>query len=78
MTILPFIFTTRFKMASGYPNATGEAILKLADAENPPLRMFLGAMPFEVIEPIYKKRFETWKVWQKVSEEAQHLKVVPV
>lgn len=64
----------RFKMVSGNPNATGEAILKLADAEKPPLRMFLGSMPFTIIEPIYKSRLETWKSWQKVSEDAQSLK----
>jgi NADP-dependent 3-hydroxy acid dehydrogenase YdfG len=66
----------RKKLPSGDPNATREAILKLADAENPPLRMFLGTVPFTIIEPIYKKRLETWKAWQKVSEEAQQLKSV--
>jgi NAD(P)-dependent dehydrogenase (short-subunit alcohol dehydrogenase family) len=59
------------KMASGNPNDTGEAILKLADSENPPLRLFLGKMPYTMIQPIYAKRLETWKDWQEVSEKAQ-------
>jgi NAD(P)-dependent dehydrogenase (short-subunit alcohol dehydrogenase family) len=66
----------RKTIPSGDPNATGEAILKLSDAENPPLRMFLGSVPFTIIEPIYKKRLDTWKEWQKVSEGAQQLKSV--
>lgn len=55
----------------GNPNATANAILKIADAENPPLRLFLGKLPLTMIEPAYKERLETWKQWQEVSESAQ-------
>lgn len=55
----------------GNPNATADAILKIADAENPPLRLFLGKLPLTMIEPAYKERLETWKQWQEVSESAQ-------
>jgi NADP-dependent 3-hydroxy acid dehydrogenase YdfG len=59
------------KTPMGNPNATGEAILKLADSANPPLRLFLGTIPFMIIEPTYAKRLATWKEWQAVSENAQ-------
>ncbi|NLP57290.1 SDR family oxidoreductase [Lutibacter sp. B1] len=55
----------------GNPKATRNAILKIVDAPEPPLRLFLGSFPWQVIEPIYQKRLETWKEWQDVSNEAQ-------
>lgn len=58
-------------MVFGDPNATADAILKVVDVENPPLRLFLGKFPLMMIEPIYNKRLETWKEWQEVSENAQ-------
>lgn len=58
-------------MTFGNPNATAEAILKVVDAEHPPLRLFLGKFPLMMIEPAYNKRLETWKEWKDVSENAQ-------
>lgn len=58
-------------MAFGNPNATADAILKVVDAEIPPLRLFLGKLPLMMIEPTYTKRLDTWKEWSKVSESAQ-------
>lgn len=55
----------------GNPENTANAILTLADAENPPLRLFLGAVPLHVIEPVYAKRLADWKAWQPVAEQAQ-------
>ncbi len=57
-------------MSVGDPAATAGAILKLVDAENPPLRLFLGKLPLLMIEPTYSKRLETWKEWKEVSENA--------
>lgn len=55
----------------GNPNATVDAILKIADTENPPLRLFLGKLPLMMVEPVYDQRLETWKEWREVSENAQ-------
>ncbi len=55
----------------GNPEHTANAILTLADTENPPLRLFLGAMPLYVIEPVYTKRLADWKAWQSIAEQAQ-------
>jgi len=55
----------------GDPNATGEAILKVVDAENPPLRIFLGTMPLPLTKERYKQRIETWEKWDDVSKAAQ-------
>jgi NAD(P)-dependent dehydrogenase (short-subunit alcohol dehydrogenase family) len=55
----------------GDPAATGEAILQLVDADDPPLRLFLGTSPFPIAEQRYAERLETWNAWRAVSEAAQ-------
>ncbi|WP_137131009.1 SDR family oxidoreductase [Rhizobium sp. FY34] len=51
----------------GEPDATGPAILKLVDSENPPLRLFLGALPTMMVPGIYQARLDTWEEWKDVS-----------
>jgi len=55
----------------GDPTATRAAILKVVDAPEPPLRIFLGASPLGVATRDYESRLATWNEWQPVSEEAQ-------
>jgi NAD(P)-dependent dehydrogenase (short-subunit alcohol dehydrogenase family) len=55
----------------GDPEATAQAILKLVDDPNPPLRLFLGKLPLTLIRERYKKKMETWEEWNDVSESAQ-------
>jgi NAD(P)-dependent dehydrogenase (short-subunit alcohol dehydrogenase family) len=55
----------------GDPQATGPAILELVDAEEPPLRVFLGSAPLEMIRPEYASRIETWERWNELSVRAQ-------
>jgi NAD(P)-dependent dehydrogenase (short-subunit alcohol dehydrogenase family) len=54
----------------GVPEATGPAILELVDAERPPLRIFFGETPLEVIRPEYARRIATWEEWDKLSKAA--------
>lgn len=56
---------------SGDPKATGDAILKVIDAENPPLRILFGKGNVEFVESTYQQRVNTWKEWRSVTEEAQ-------
>lgn len=53
------------------PESTGEAMLDIVDAEEPPSRVFFGSMPLQIIEPTYAKRLETWREWQPVAEKAE-------
>jgi NAD(P)-dependent dehydrogenase (short-subunit alcohol dehydrogenase family) len=55
----------------GVPEATGPAILEVVDAQEPPLRIFLGAAPLEMIRPEYAQRLATWEEWDEVSKAAQ-------
>jgi len=55
----------------GDPVATRAAILKIVDAENPPLRVFFGAGPLAIATADYDSRLAEWREWQPVSVEAQ-------
>ena len=55
----------------GDPGATGAALLKVVDADNPPLRIFFGTGPLPTVEQVYSERLKTWHEWSAVSVEAQ-------
>jgi len=54
----------------GDPTATRGAILKVVDAEKPPLRIFFGTAPLAIATADYESRLATWNQWQPVSIEA--------
>ena len=54
----------------GDPEATAEAILKLVDAENPPLRLGLGSSILPRARAAYAERLATWEAWEDVSNAA--------
>jgi NAD(P)-dependent dehydrogenase (short-subunit alcohol dehydrogenase family) len=58
----------------GDPGATGPAILKLVDADQPPLRLFLGIGTLDMIKAEYAKRIATWEEWDDVAVAAHGLK----
>jgi NAD(P)-dependent dehydrogenase (short-subunit alcohol dehydrogenase family) len=51
----------------GKPEATVPAILKLVDAENPPLRLFLGKLGYTKTKRVYQEKLDTWKAWEDVA-----------
>jgi NAD(P)-dependent dehydrogenase (short-subunit alcohol dehydrogenase family) len=55
----------------GDPTATRAPILKIVDADEPPLRVFFGKAPLEIATKDYESRLKTWNEWQPVSLEAQ-------
>jgi NAD(P)-dependent dehydrogenase (short-subunit alcohol dehydrogenase family) len=64
---------TRARRASdpGDPQATREAILRVVDADEPPLRVFFGAAPLGLATADYESRLTTWNDWQDVALIAQ-------
>lgn len=56
---------------SGDPQASAAAVLKIVDAERPPLRVFFGEIPLQLAEADYAQRLSTWREWQPVSVQAQ-------
>ena len=51
----------------GDPTATRDAILKVVDADEPPLRVFFGKAPLGIATKDYESRLATWNEWQPVS-----------
>ncbi|KQU49503.1 short-chain dehydrogenase [Rhodococcus sp. Leaf278] len=54
----------------GDPSATRSALLKVIDAEKPPLRVFFGDAPLEIATKDYESRLANWREWQPVAVEA--------
>lgn len=64
-------FLTRLAdMERGDPEATSEAILKLVDADDPPLRFGLGTEILPRARAAYAERLATWEAWEDVSNAA--------
>lgn len=55
----------------GDPTASAAALLRIVDAERPPLRVFFGAAPLGIAKADYASRLETWEAWNDVSLLAQ-------
>lgn len=55
----------------GDPQASARALLKVVDAENPPLRVFFGELPLQLVKADYESRLATWEEWQPVAVLAQ-------
>ncbi len=55
----------------GDPHATAEAIPKVVDAEQPPLRFILGSESLPRARAAYADRLATWEAWEAVSNAAQ-------
>jgi NAD(P)-dependent dehydrogenase (short-subunit alcohol dehydrogenase family) len=58
----------------GDPVATRAAVLKIVDADNPPLRVFFGDGPLELARQDYESRLATWQEWEPLSIEAHGAK----
>lgn len=58
-------------IAPGDPEAAGRALLALADAENPPLRVLFGANGLNLIRPEFARRLAQWEEWDHLSQLAQ-------
>jgi NAD(P)-dependent dehydrogenase (short-subunit alcohol dehydrogenase family) len=55
----------------GDPTASAQALMRIVDADPPPLRAFFGATPLATAERDYADRLASWRQWQPVAELAQ-------
>jgi NAD(P)-dependent dehydrogenase (short-subunit alcohol dehydrogenase family) len=64
-------FLTRLaNLERGAPEATVEAVLKLVDTNDPPLRLALGNSILPRAREAYAARLATWEAWEGVSNTA--------
>jgi len=64
-------FGTLRGLERGDPGATPEALFKVVDAENPPLRFNLGSHNLPWVQKAYAERLALWEEWNSVSASAQ-------
>lgn len=53
------------------PRLAAEAMLTLVDSEEPPLRLLLGSMTYDVAQYLSAQKVETWRQWEHVSRAAE-------
>ncbi|MEV4720804.1 SDR family oxidoreductase [Micromonospora noduli] len=54
------------------PRLAAEALLQLVDSDEPPLRLLLGSMVYDLAFDIARRRMDTWASWEQVSRAAEH------
>ncbi len=65
-----FIDTIR-SIERGNPDATPDALFKMVDSANPPLRFFLGKHNLPSMRKVYAERLAVWEEWDEVAAAAQ-------
>ncbi|MEJ2856857.1 MULTISPECIES: SDR family NAD(P)-dependent oxidoreductase [unclassified Saccharothrix] len=55
---------------AGDPVAAAQALLKVVDSDNPPLRVLFGQGFYPMIQQAYTDRLKMWADWQDLSAEA--------
>ncbi|MDE1162551.1 MAG: SDR family NAD(P)-dependent oxidoreductase [Acidobacteriaceae bacterium] len=65
------VFSHLATMQRGEPAATADAVLKLVDEENPPLRLILGSDGLPQAQQVFAKRLAEAEAWKEVSDSAQ-------
>jgi len=64
-------FNSLQAMERGNPNATPQALFKMVDSDNPPLRFNLGSHNLAWTRAVYAERLATWEAWDAISSSAQ-------
>ena len=59
------------KQPAGDPAAAAQALLKIVDSDNPPLRVLFGLGFYPMLQQVYADRLKTWADWQDLSAAAQ-------
>jgi NAD(P)-dependent dehydrogenase (short-subunit alcohol dehydrogenase family) len=54
------------------PRLAAEVLMKLVASDDPPLRLLLGGMAYDLALTISRQRMDTWAAWEGVSRAAEH------
>ncbi len=58
------------RQPAGDPAAAAQALLKIVDSDNPPLRVLFGQGFYPMLQQVYADRLKTWADWQDLSAQA--------
>ncbi|MEW2429090.1 SDR family NAD(P)-dependent oxidoreductase [Micromonospora sp. NPDC047644] len=59
------------------PRLAAEALLRLVDSDDPPLRLLLGSMVYDLAFDLSRRRMDTWASWEQVSRAAEKAVAAP-
>ncbi len=59
------------------PQLAAEALMKLVDSDDPPLRLLLGSAVYDLAFDIARQRMDTWAGWEQVSRAAERAVAAP-
>ncbi|MBQ0907033.1 SDR family oxidoreductase [Micromonospora sp. U21] len=60
------------------PRLAAEALMTLVASDDPPLRLLLGSMVYDLAFDISRRRMDTWAGWEEVSRRAEKAVPAPV
>jgi hypothetical protein len=58
---------TREALFSAVGDPTRDAVLRVVDTDEPPLRVFFGKDPLDFAVKDYESRLRTWREWNALS-----------
>ena len=58
--------------ADSMPELAAQAVLTLVNSDDPPLRLLLGSMVYDLAVDATRQRLATWARWEDVSRAAEH------
>ena len=64
-------FQQLMQLERGNPDATPDALFKMVDSPNPPLRFNLGSHNLPGLRAAYAERLAEWEAWDEISASAQ-------
>ncbi|WBB74327.1 SDR family NAD(P)-dependent oxidoreductase [Micromonospora sp. WMMD1128] len=59
------------------PRLAAEALLRLVDSDDPPLRLLFGSMVYDLAFDLSRRRMDTWASWEQVSRAAERATPAP-
>jgi NAD(P)-dependent dehydrogenase (short-subunit alcohol dehydrogenase family) len=59
------------------PRLAAEALITLVDSDDPPLRLLLGSMVYDVAVDASRQRITTWTAWEQISRAAERAVPAP-
>ncbi|MFB6551877.1 SDR family oxidoreductase [Streptomyces sp. NPDC056405] len=59
------------------PRLAAEAVMKLVASDDPPLRLLLGSMVYDLAFDISRQRMDTWAGWEAVSRASEQAVPAP-
>ncbi|MFY1597582.1 SDR family oxidoreductase [Micromonospora sp. WMMD737] len=59
------------------PRLAAEALMKLVASDDPPLRLLLGSMVYDLAFDISRRRMDVWAGWEEVSRAAEQAVPAP-